>query len=298
MYMTIIEKSDAFYPAPMCPDLGMRDDPGTSFRYPTLANYCRHCRPCAIPLLEHQENYCIQAAYQDCPVFRQPAGRALPSHFKARVSSLNTPARRLVIVVLALLLLQFAGWKVLRSEAASPSEQLPAFASHIIPVSGSETRVPAATAPEGPAMTPGLPVGTPFQPDALQQAAFHSQAHVLEIPFQAGGYHFLMHRVHAGESLAVLEVTYVTTSEVIRALNDPLALPITADRVILIAPGLQVVDPGLPAFELYEVTDEGFGIGELARKLDADAALLKEYNDCAGACRFAAGDWVIVPRHR
>jgi hypothetical protein len=187
-------------------------------------------------------------------------------------------------------LLMFVGLKTLRSEAAG----LPEPSAYIIPVSGAETLVAVNTALPPPSKTPIPPTATHSQPDALQRAAFQSQRHALEIPFSVDEHSFLIHRVRAGESLAVLEVTYVTTSEVILALNDSLSAPLKASSVIVISPGVQVVDRHLPAFRPHEVKDK-ISIDELARQLNVSTELLRYYNDCSNNCRLVTGDWLIVP---
>jgi len=72
------------YPSRVCPYIGMKNDPKTSFAYPTSGNYCCHCQPFAIPLLEHQGTYCLGDKYKDCPVYEQAANRPLPPQLRMR----------------------------------------------------------------------------------------------------------------------------------------------------------------------------------------------------------------------
>jgi hypothetical protein len=55
------------------------------------------------------------------------------------------------------------------------------------------------------------------------------------------------------------------------------------------------VDPELPAFQPYEVTEAKITIDELAQKLEVDSMLLRYFNACPDNCRLAAGDWLIIP---
>ena len=274
----------------------MRNDPGTSFRYPTLGNYCCHCQPPAVAHLEHQEAYCFRDAYPECPVYRQPASQPLPIALKANIRSHHRPLRKLVILVLALLLL-IAAWKTLLPQrgAAGQSNPVTASSTHLIPVSGPDTPVPTDPPVPTPSNTRISPTGTPFQPDALQQAAFHSRAYVLEIPVTIGEHSFLLHRVHEGESFDVLEITYVTTRKVLLRLNASLSPPLRAGSVIVIVPGLQTADPELPAFQPYQVSDEEISMDDLAQKLEVEPSLLRDFNPCSRTCRLTTGNWVLVP---
>ena len=287
-----MENSVTFPSSPICPHLGMKNDPGTSFRYPTLGNYCFHCKSASVPRVEHQEAYCF-GAYQDCPAYGQPAERTLPLRFRARIyPHRSRPRLNFAVLAMVVPLLAFLGWKTLRSEAAS----LPEPSTYIIPVSGSETLTAVNTPSPPPSKTLIPPTPTHAQPDALQQAALQSRGHILEIPFTVGEYSFLIHRVRAGESFSVLEVTYVTQSRVILALNHSLAAPLQANSVIVIVPGLQSVDAELPAFEPYQISDEEITVAELAETLEVDAARLGYYNNCTRSSPLAAGEWVIVPQ--
>jgi len=109
-----------------------------------------------------------------------------------------------------------------------------------------------------------------------------------------GEHSFLIHRVPPGEIFAVMQVTYVTRSKVILALNDSLSAPLKADTVIVIGPRVQTVNPKLPSFRIYEVTEET-SIDELAQQLDVEPALLRDYNHCSNECRLAPGDWLMIP---
>ena len=54
-----------------CPFLGTPADPGTSLAFPSEANHCFRSRfPIPISSI-HQENYCLSAHYETCPVYRQ-----------------------------------------------------------------------------------------------------------------------------------------------------------------------------------------------------------------------------------
>ena len=121
------------------------------------------------------------------------------------------------------------------------------------------------------------------------------QVHALEVSINVDDHKFLIHRVGVGETFEILAKTYTTTPEVIRSINYSMKPSLWANSVIVISPGLQTVDPALPAFKTYQVTKQGIMIDELAEKLTVDPALLRLYNACDDNCRLAVGDWLIIP---
>jgi hypothetical protein len=83
----------------------------------------------------------------------------------------------------------------------------------------------------------------------------------------------------------------VTTPQVTRALNYSMNASLRASTVIVIAPGLQAVDPSLLAFRVCEVT-EAVTADELATKVEA--GLIERCDGCIDVCPVAVGDWVII----
>ncbi len=62
-----------------CPFLGSSTHPGTTVEYASDANKCLSTR-LAVPISTiHQENYCLSADYETCPVFRQRSARPAAS---------------------------------------------------------------------------------------------------------------------------------------------------------------------------------------------------------------------------
>lgn len=286
-----METSDLFPSQPVCPSLGMKDDPRTSFRYPTLGNYCCYCQPPATPHLEHQAAYCFHAAYKDCPVHQQPADQPLPAQFRARIKTHARPVMRWVLVSIGILLLLIVGWQTLSSRfrvTESPVAGVPAGPT--VAVAVTQTALPAPSPTSIPPSQTPVPQNTPL-PTALP-----ANVRVLDVPFQVGDHSFLIHQVREGENFETLEFHYDTTSDVLLALNDSLSSPLWANSVILISPGLKLVDTTLPAFQPHHVTDDEVSMDELARFLDTDVDLLRYYNNCLNDCQFGAGDWIIVPR--
>lgn len=62
-----------------CPFIGSAADPGTSLAFSSDANQCFSTRlPVPISTI-HQENYCLSAKYETCPVYREHEARAAGS---------------------------------------------------------------------------------------------------------------------------------------------------------------------------------------------------------------------------
>lgn len=65
------QADSASEPSETCPFLGSSTHPGTTVEYASDANKCFSTR-LAVPISTiHQENYCLSADYETCPVFRQ-----------------------------------------------------------------------------------------------------------------------------------------------------------------------------------------------------------------------------------
>lgn len=274
----------------------MKHDPGTSFRYPTLGNYCGHAQPPAAPIQSHQEVYCFGDSSTDCPIYQQSPGRPFPVHLRAKGTSHRKPVARSYLLATAALLMISAGWWIFNSSPAWLLNQDSPSAVALIPVtSSSMTPIPSKVTPsEAPTKTPIAPTRTPPRTPTVTPTS-PQPTHTLEFPFKVGEQTYLLHRVREGENFEVLEETYVTSAGAILALNYSLSSPLWVNSVIVISPGLQVVDPKLPAFRPYEVTDKKISIDELAQQLYVNSDLLRYYNNCSDNCRLSAGDWLMVP---
>ena len=262
----------------------MKNDPSVFFSYPSVGNYCYHCKPPAVPLQAHQEAYCLGASHAGCPVYQDAKKRSLPPEFRAgeggRVQRFGLIGRLLVFVI-GLLLLGVVGFQFFRQYVGTPPAMTP---SQMLPtaVPPSATIIPPTNSP--------APTST-FVPTTT----LVPQVHALEVLINVDDHKFLIHRVGVGETFEILAKTYTTTPEVIRFLNYSMKPSLWANSVIVISPGLQTVDSALPAFKTYQVTAQTITIDELAGKLIIDSALLRLYNACDDNCRLSAGDWLIIP---
>ena len=269
---------------PTCPYIGLKNDPSVFFSYPSTGNQCHHCQPPAVPLQAHQQAYCLGASHADCPVYQQAGKKPLPSEFRAgesqRVQRFGLTGKVLAFLV-GILLLGILGFQFFRQYVITP------------PVVISSQPVPTVIPPSATII---LPTNSPSPSSTfVPTTTIVPQVHALEVAINVGDHRFLIHRVGAGETFEILARTYTTTSEVIRSLNYSMKPSLWANSVIVISPGLQTVDPTLPAFKTYQVTQQEMTIDELAGKLTIDPVLLRLYNACEDNCSLATGDWLILP---
>ncbi len=242
----------------------------------------------ATPSLAHQEAYCLHAGHKDCPVYWQPWKEAFPSSLQAAEAARPRRSAALTTALAFVVCLAALGFLA--------SQLLPTiFAVRpLIPVTGGSlppaTIAPSMTALQSPASASAVPTST-----LIATSTALPQTHTLEIPFDVDGHKLVMHRVGAGDIFDILDAKYETTPEVLRALNHSLTGSLLANTVIVIAPGLQTVDPALPSFRVREVTGAATTIDDLAQQYHVERTVLRHYNGCTDACSLEAGNWILVP---
>jgi len=269
--------------APTCPHLGLLDDPGGYYAYPSPYNRCYHCKQPATPLLEHQENCCLSGKHKDCRVYWQSRKKPFPASLQAPGAVRQTQSalwRTALGIAVGVMAIGYAAFRFVPSAFSLPRvDPLPAS------VTAQPSLAPPPTATHSPVPTSTrIATGTPVPP-----------THDLEVPFEIDGHKLLMHKVGAGDIFETIEARYETTPEVLRALNYSLKGTLLGNTVIVIAPGLQKVDPALPSFWVREVDGTAVTIDELAQQYHVDAAVLRHYNGCSGACSLSVGDWILIP---
>jgi hypothetical protein len=260
----------------------MWDDASAYYSYPSTANRCYHCKRPAAPLRAHQQAYCLKSEQQDCPAYNQAETRPFPKKFRERAARRGPSASsaRLLAIVIALAAIGFVAWRFFPQSLAllTGIPSLPATAT----IEPSVTPIPPTSSPVSTSTPAPTRTSVPW-------------THALDVPFEIDGHPLLLHRVGNGEMFDTIDSKYKTTPEVIRALNPSVAASLWADTVIVIAPGLEAVDPTLPSFRLHEVLEPTITIDELAVQYNIEAALLMRYNGCTDACQLSAGDWVLFP---
>ena len=148
----------------ICPFLGLKDDPATSYSYSSVFNYCNLAKPPYTPKIYHQEAYCLADAYETCPVFLRQQKGSLPPKIRAPRSwpVWGVNQWKVVLAVLFILSLVIIGWNVfaqglistaLDRRIATPSEIGIFQSSAIFPGLTSTTSETASSHPT-PTTTP------------------------------------------------------------------------------------------------------------------------------------------------
>jgi hypothetical protein len=66
----------------VCPHLGLKEDAQTCMGYPSTWNFCHHCKPAVVILLNHQHHVCLTSTYMTCPVFQTPVKMHMPRQYR------------------------------------------------------------------------------------------------------------------------------------------------------------------------------------------------------------------------
>ncbi len=301
------EKPALPYITTYCPKLGSQADVFSLYAYPSALNSCFQCRKPVTPNFTHQETFCLAVDHSICPVYGLPANKGFPARLRYKPPVDLGPiwqAAFTAALILALAGLVWLGWKPLARFVQAPelTRQAASSALPLFPLPApSQTLLPSTTpvfptATQRPSPTPTITITVTAIASAT--ATSTQVMHVLDIPFSVGPTRFLLHRMLAGESLDGLALKYASSLEVLRKVNMYIPSPMIIGHVIVITPGLKVVDPALPAFEPYVIPDVVITLESLASRLKVDPVLLKYYTVCTDPCRFFAGEWLIIPRLR
>lgn len=275
----------------VCPYLGLSTDADSVLNYPSPHNVCYHLIPAVVPVLSHQENCCLTAQYNQCPLFNPDNPGKLPEEL------IIVPARprrfrwSWVWLALAVTALVF-GILLVHFQKNSPGAgRVPTPTHTAIPfllirdATSTKTSYPTQSAPSKTA----APTSTPT-PEVTRLP--HTLGVVIGVQDK-----FIIHKVASGESIQFLASRNNTTANVIKSINHNLVVPIWIDSIIVIP--LDRDDPGdLPAFEPYEVADENTSLRAIAKSLNVDLAMLSQYNDLSPDEILKPGEWVLIPRER
>jgi hypothetical protein len=284
--MTLDDSSDRVVTAPTCPHLGLWDDLSGYSAYPSTDNRCYHCRQPATPSLAHQEAYCLSGGQKDCPVYWQPRKKAFPPSLQAAEAfrpGQSALLRTALALALGVMAVGYAAFRFIPQVFSFPGRAMssPPVAATIAP---SVTPLPNATGTSAVSTSTLVPTSTALP-----------RVHALELPFEVDGHTLLIHRVGAGDMFDTIDKEYQTTAEVVRALNYPARVSLLANTVIVIAQGMQTMDPALPAFRVRQVDGSATTIDDLVQQYHVEAAVLNHYNGCSDACSFSVGDWILIP---
>jgi hypothetical protein len=283
----------------ICPYVGMKYDSTTSCAYPSTSNHCFHCQVPAIPALEHQEAYCLVKAHVNCPVYIESETKLFPKNIlyaSTEILPRRKPVWKFTMLAAGILLAGFALWLgyQLFSAGQLPTSFLPIPPATLTSVAPSLVPPKASVTSRPPTVTPTPVTPTP-EPSLTPTTEFPLQIHALDTPIMVGKQPFLMHRVVEGEQILLLVKKHQTSIKVLEWINHTPPAPLSVGQVIVIAPGMLVIDQTLPPFEPYQVIDKEISIEGLAGKFGVDLDKLKYYNNCSEGCRFVKGDWLLIP---
>jgi hypothetical protein len=273
--------------ARVCHYLGLKDDSDTALAYPSPANHCYRISPVTPIKIDHQEEFCLSGKHRLCPIFQGEPGRS-----KKSLKNYSRRSRRLpywirhagtwlfptIIVLASIIALVFFLSQKQPETTMEMSSEFPPTRS----LESTKTFFPDTPTAS---MTLTLVVITP----AMQIV------HDLEVPIGTQT-SLVIHRVNAGESLALMAKTYNTTEEAITSLNYNLSLPLWPNLVIVIP--LNLVDvTNLPQFQAYQVL-ESLSLQDLESLTGSDLESLRIYNGVEVEHIFTIGEWVLIPHLR
>lgn len=276
----------------VCPYLGKIEDPDTPVLFPSRVNGCHRSVKVWKPDLDTQEKNCLSENFVNCPVYLQKP------QTEAEVPSLSIWQRHkkiwvLLLVGVLLLLVDLAVIFFLQSSsmfgrAPAASSSLPALieipTTTPLPARPTATPQPSATFSHTPSLMPSI----------TQRVAARVD---LDEPF-GGQVKFVIHRLKAGDSFSELSARFSTSIDVIRWVNHDLHVPLWEGELVIIPVEIAQVDPSMPVFETYQVSQPMISARNLAAQLQADETLLCTFNNLQPDDLLPEQHWLIIPRER
>jgi hypothetical protein len=285
-----------------CPYLGLVDDRESYTSYPSEWNVCYHVEPIAVPNHSHQEAYCLSTEFSLCPIFNTKSPQKMPDEIKLRRQiSLEKIKQIGIIGVLVLLAILVLAGILFREQWV---DKLPVFSSGMametkavnnsdLPTGKKSEQTSIVTLLEI-SPTPPTAESSPIPPKAVSSPTKTDPVLALDVPI-GDEVKFVMHRVLPGESLAIFADQYNTSIDGIISVNANLISPLWVDWVVIVPVNFSDVT-GLPAFEAYQVEEEGISLDALADRLSAALDQMALYNNIKADHKLQAGEWLLVPR--
>jgi LysM repeat protein len=278
-----------------CPHLGQEDDPCTYSSYASHRNICYRTRQRAIPLLDHQSEFCLSENYLKCPVYQLNENAVFPGEYKLKNIK---PQKKiswkwlipiLVIVTSVIIFFAIPGFKDLaffdsnqENGTLFVSSQTLATTTPIPILETIRSQGEQPTITKAPSVTPVFETKTPT-----------TDPHTLDAPF--GNLHrFVIHRIQEGESLGNLASKYNTSLQAIQDVNYFLPDPVWIDWLVIIPVDTTDV-VGLPKFEAQIVVTGDETIEDYAVIQNLDPAILKFYNGYPDGYLLSSGEWLLIP---
>lgn len=279
----------------VCPYLGLCDDPDTALTYPSTESYCHKVKPPTVPNLDQQLSVCLTGQYSTCQIFQSQTEQRMPKELTLK--AIGKRRGRSYFVYLGILAFLTMVALIILLPYVHPQEQTEDIATISSPAPTETPLLPVGFTTQAATVELALPTETPFpspQPTPTATPIETHKAHYLEEPF-GESQRFIVHRVSPGESLLFLATQYNTTTEIIKAANYHLIVPIWVDSFIIIP--LDRIELGdLPAFEAYQITENNITLRHLAERFVLDLHTLVSYNDIPADENLFLGEWILLPR--
>lgn len=279
----------------VCPYLGLLKDPATSLTYPSAECYCHRTQPAAVPSFEQQLSSCLTEQYTSCRIYKAQTEHRMPEELEMKVKRRRKGRKKpfpliilavTLICILIALIAYFQPDKKDDTLMVSSPTMLTAPTSLAFSIITQRNAIATNSPTEAPSPS--------HQPKPSITPTEIREGHYLETPFGKEQL-FIVHHVSPGESLLFLATQYNTTPDIIKAVNYQLIVPIWVDSILIIP--LDCIDlAGLPAFEAFQITENGLTLRELAEGLAIDVEALVDYNNIPADECLLNGEWVLIPR--
>ncbi len=304
----------------ICPFLGIKGEPSTSYKYPSHAHRCYNIKSPEGIVLAHQEKFCLSELYKECEVFNSSREESLPQHIRAKrrkkrnVLSLKTWV--LIPLLIGLTIFLVTGILVVNDRYSltsygSLAKPNTALATHVSTNSSgliiSPSPLPTLTdTPTGtsthtidPSATIliGIPSETAtttatYRPTGTKPPTL-TPGPSFETPF-GPNQSYVLHRVSDGESYEKIAEMYDTSTEVLDKSNiKPESMKLLSGIIILVLPGVHEIE-GTQKFDIIFV-DRRIEVKALAEKYQVDLEEIQKYNSLSNKNWIPAGRWLIIP---
>ena len=289
-------------PERTCPYLGLSRDPSTHMGYPSDENICLKWNHPIKPSVSHQEHYCLQPVYVDCPIYQSlkenPDQEESGRKIKIRPALIIAAGMIASLVLLGMAHFSFRAVKpqsldlTLSSQPSSEGFPVITDASNLLKT-GDITATFAILSATPDYSTTNNP-SNPILAGSSTADPLPYGFDVTRIPGNTSQV-YIVHVIEPGESLNMLAIEYDTTVEVLLLLNYKLKTPIWVNSRIVIPVGVTET-AGLPRIEVFVVTEyDSITADFLAKSLNVDLQDIINFNNCRDTCQFKKGDVVLVP---
>jgi LysM repeat protein len=308
--------------SPVCPYIGMKQDSGTFFSYPSPGNHCYHVKPNQTIKSSYQEEFCLSLSYPSCQVYSSSWEGPLPQEISGETSQIGIAGllsgRLMLIAIIGLVILLLGSYFLfIRNPSPfSPSGSISqsTTSSIVEEMIGTETPISdAAVIPtntqcvslaqvEGvtdtptsisPSVTPSPSSSQIPEPTSTLTEVLPTPGPVMETPFGPDE-RFVLHTVKQAESYSKIAETYQTSFEVIQETNDLIeGASLWVDTILVIMPG-QTDSSGVPKFRII-LLENPTSISDLTEEYGVSANELIYYNSLGSAEIIPTGRWLIIP---